>query len=284
MTVYPNVFTEADLSSVRFQRSHWRLFQTQLVLLVLAAILGNFTIGSSPDWSGVGLLVCFFGSLSARVAQLTLNPEGNWYSARAAAESIKTLVWRYSMRIAPFDGQDCDSVFSVRLVEVLRDSNADIGVSSGTTFDSPITQQMRERRALTLPERMAVYRNERIVDQATWYRRKAALFQTYSRRLDLGALLLQAAGVVLGVLRSISVLSVDIVGLCGAVAGSIIGWQQARNYKTLSTAYALAARELEAVEAKALNAAGDELTWATFVADAEEAISREHTMWRASRS
>jgi hypothetical protein len=50
----------------------------------------------------------------------------------------------------------------------------------------------------------------------------------------------------------------------------------------LSTASGVTSQELAAV-ASELEALTDERLWAQFVAEAEEAISREHTLWRASR-
>jgi hypothetical protein len=281
---YPALFAEADNASIRFQALHWRLFRTQLILLGLAAVLGNFTLGDKPDWSGVGLLVCFFGSLTGRVWQLASSPERRWYQSRAAAESLKTLAWRFAMRVPPFDGVEADVRYSERLQEVVKESGAVLSPVVGPAAERAITKEMIALSSSSLAERALAYRSGRIEDQADWYRRKSALLSTRSRRIDAVVIGLQALGVIFGVLRATSTLSIDAVGLFGAAAGSLVGWQQARSFETLSTAYGVAARELEAIHLRVPSASTDELSWSRFVADAEEAISREHTLWRASRS
>ena len=58
-------------------------------------------------------------------------------------------------------------------------------------------------------------------------------------------------------------------------------WLATRRHSSQATGYSLAARELVLVRGKLLDA--DEGSWAEAVAEAEEAISREHQMWLASR-
>jgi hypothetical protein len=68
-------------------------------------------------------------------------------------------------------------------------------------------------------------------------------------------------------------------GAAALAAGS--AWFAVRQYETLGRAYVFAATELSVIHQRLLLAGED--SWAQEVADAEEAISREHTMWRASR-
>jgi hypothetical protein len=50
----------------------------------------------------------------------------------------------------------------------------------------------------------------------------------------------------------------------------------------LAEAYAVTAHELAAIESR-INEPTTEAGWASFVDDAESAISREHVLWRARR-
>ncbi|MEU1012302.1 hypothetical protein [Streptomyces sp. NPDC005890] len=67
----------------------------------------------------------------------------------------------------------------------------------------------------------------------------------------------------------------------GGRPGAGVAWFAVRQYETLGRAYTFAATELSIIHGRLSQA--DEDGWAQEEADAEEAISREHTMWRASR-
>lgn len=56
-----------------------------------------------------------------------------------------------------------------------------------------------------------------------------------------------------------------------------------KQHESLATAYALASSELRSI-ADLLHGVEKEEEWAKFIDEAEGAISREHTMWRAARS
>jgi hypothetical protein len=74
----------------------------------------------------------------------------------------------------------------------------------------------------------------------------------------------------------------DLLGIHGAVGVAASAWSQARQHSNLATAYSVTALELGSVLDE-LDALRDESDWSKFVGESEEAISREHTLWRASR-
>ena len=55
-----------------------------------------------------------------------------------------------------------------------------------------------------------------------------------------------------------------------------------KQHRNLATAYSIASQELAEVATEFVTVKGEE-HWAAFVSQAEGAISREHTLWRASR-
>jgi hypothetical protein len=59
-------------------------------------------------------------------------------------------------------------------------------------------------------------------------------------------------------------------------------WVQTKDYSTLAEAYAITEQEVALVAVR-LGQVTSEEAWAQFVLEAESAISREHTMWRARR-
>jgi hypothetical protein len=67
-----------------------------------------------------------------------------------------------------------------------------------------------------------------------------------------------------------------------SIAAVLVGWREVKQYGQLGHAYSLAAQELGLVEVRAAHVVTDD-DLAAFVADAEQAISREHTMWAARR-
>jgi hypothetical protein len=66
------------------------------------------------------------------------------------------------------------------------------------------------------------------------------------------------------------------------MVAAMTAWLQTKQHRTLATAYAITALELASVRTRIAHQA-TEADWATFVSDAEEAFSREHTLWKASR-
>jgi len=109
----PPLFQAADKSSLRAQSQFVQATRIRLFALLGAALFGLFTwrYGSSPvDWSGV-LAASLFGiALIVEAFLYEVKPERTWYEGRAAAESVKTLSWRYAIGGEPFNVRvDTDS-------------------------------------------------------------------------------------------------------------------------------------------------------------------------------
>ena len=82
-------------------------------------------------------------------------------------------------------------------------------------------------------------------------------------------------------MRIANVLTFDALWIIAAVAAGIASWAQTRQYGQTQRAYGIAAQELATIKAEAALTTEDD--WPRFVAEAEEAISREHVLCRASR-
>ncbi len=141
---------------------------------------------------------------------------------------------------------------------------------------------MLDARHSNLADRKAVYLQDRIGAQRDWYARKARSNLKFSRLWMAAMLALEAAGVVGGVLKATGVVNVDLLGLVGAVVAAVVAWSEMRQYSMLSSAYSVAAQELSDIATRGARPMTED-EWADFAANAEEAISREHTMWAASR-
>lgn len=70
--------------------------------------------------------------------------------------------------------------------------------------------------------------------------------------------------------------------MLAAAAVAVLSWMQVKRFQELSTSYNLAAHEIGIIKGELQNI-NDEPHFATFVGDAENAFSREHTQWQARR-
>jgi hypothetical protein len=158
-------------------------------------------------------------------------------------------------------------------------------VSERIIFRSPhpvITPRMDELRQRPFADRRLVYIEGRTLDQSRWYSRKACANR---RRANIWRFLLVAAEVAavsLAVGRVSGAWDVDLAGLLAAVIGAGTAWVAVKQFSPLASAYSVATKEL-ALQATKLGAVSEE-HWPLVAADAEEAISREHTTWIASRT
>src|SRR5512133_3459973 len=97
---FPALFRSADRESQRAQRSYLTSLRVRLGSLVLAAFGGALTLTTAGGFQvGGGLaFLAFACALGAELFLATTSPLTTWYEGRAAAESAKTLAWRYMVR------------------------------------------------------------------------------------------------------------------------------------------------------------------------------------------
>ena len=291
---YSSAFGMADETAGWGQRVHLRLTRLELGLLVLAAASGFFHVVVGPhriDLGGVAAVVLFTLTLVLRAYRMSVRPAIVWQDGRAAAESIKTLCWRYAVcgRLFPagLDGTRADRLFIERLRDTLDGIRGLQLVQPADAAHEEITPWMRELRAAPLDERRDVYEKARVEDQQRWYAGRTELNRRELQRWNLVVLGLEVLGVVAGSLKAFGLLDLswssgDLLGVAATLGAAAAAWVQTRQYATLASAYAIANEELSAIRAL-IGHAHDERRWAEFVDSAETAISREHTMWRASR-
>ena len=146
-----------------------------------------------------------------------------------------------------------------------------------------ITETMRRLRSEGVPVRLAAYLSGRIRDQRKWYSGKATL----NRRAQIGwfccVVVAQAAALAAAIWSVSYAESIpNLTGVLSSAAAACIAWMQVKRQRELAQAYALAAHELGLIQEKARNVS-TVAELAAFVADSENAISREHTMWVARR-
>lgn len=288
-SVLPDAFNVADSLSLRAQRRTLLGTSSRLLLTVVAALalalapLWHHELLSREEGEILALVAAglFLAALVVESWLLRRRPERDWYDGRAVAESAKTLTWRYAVGGLPYPvGQDAaDS-----LDRDMRSLATDVPQLEAAVSAAPASVPwMGQLRSSGLDERRTTYLKERIGDQAQWYQRKSVYNTVRARWWTVALIVLEALGVLLALMKGLALIEIDLASLASALIGCGAAWLAVKQHESVGTAYLLAGRELDAVRRR-LERVDDEAQWAVEVADAEEAISREHTMWRASRS
>jgi hypothetical protein len=280
---FPALYRAADKSSLRGQQTYLRIIRAQLVLLVIAAAFGAIPWKNGRyDLAAVVSTIAFALAFVAEVWVSADRPERTWYEGRAVAESVKTLTWRFAVAGQPFPRTEPHpkDLFLKRLGEVAKDIRGDWVVTDGDY--SQLSVVVTAIRAKPLPQRRALYLSGRIQDQIKWYGRKSTWNKRRAGFWSVGLAFLTFLGFAAGGLKSAGIITVDVLGLFAAVIAAGGSWLQLKQHRNLVSAYAVTLQELSLIASSAPEGS-DEDEWTAFVANAEEAISREHTLWRASR-
>ena len=280
----PGVWTTADDESGRGQLWTLRLTWMKVGAGVVAAFGGVFSwsIGK-VDVAAWLVLLGFLVALVSELVSWVAQPERRWYEGRAVAESAKTLAWRYSVGADPFpiemSRSEAERKFRDRMSEVADK------VADRVVFDAEqtvVTPSMESLRASSFKQRRAAYIEHRTRDQQRWYTEKARSNRSYATCWRMVLIVAEVIAVVLATGRVFGGWTVDLAGLLAAVIAAGTAWVAVKQFSPLASAYSIATKEL-GVQASRLETVA-EADWPLVAADAEEAISREHTTWLASRT
>lgn len=286
---FPAYYKNAEKAAADGQRQYMGAVRLRLGFLILAAVGGAISVtaeGNDPfAWLAFG---AFLASLGCELYLYAASPEKLWFEGRAAAESTKTLAWRYAVGATPFPLAEASGGAALDPEEVLRRQIQAVSaeltrvVATSTSFPAThITAGMRSTRKFDFSTRVSLYESERIDDQIQWYSTSAEKNAKRQNLFLLLTIVFEVAGVVGAVLRVTGTVDLDALGILAAVVSGLASWSQTRQYGSLSTSYSIAAHELSSIKS-AVQQQGP-AQWANFVGEAEEAISREHTLWLASR-
>ncbi len=280
----PGFFRESDAASLSGQRRYLLWSRTRLIGAVAAAVGGAFTfmVGGANLW-GVLAMIGFAAALLAEIVIMQSQPERDWYSGRALAESAKTLAWRYAVGADPFPASlsraEARAVMRRRLDAVVERARDRVAIAA---TDATTTSAMDELRAASFAERKRAYVDGRTRSQQTWYARKAHVNRSRTRLWQAVLVGGEIVALVLATGRAFGDWEIDWSGILAAAIGSAAAWVSIKQFSTLASAYSVTATELGLQVSRLEDAGEDE--WSDTVADAEEAISREHTLWLASRT
>jgi len=282
---YPGLYQETDEISIKAQSTYLRTIATYLLLLIVAAVL-SLLMGTSTVIAIFAALI-FIATLFLSVFLVVKRYDKTWYNARAVAESVKTVTWRYMMHAEPYQDANAEVAkheFINNLKEILEQNKQLAQVFTGEkAATGAISQEMAKIRALEQGERISLYITDRIDDQRLWYAKKA---KDSKRKALFWFILICAAQA--GALICVSVriakptwnyLPVDIFIV---FAGVSLTWMQTKKFQDTAAAYSLTAHEISLMRSQMSDDMNED-DFSDFVNDAENAFSREHTQWQARR-
>lgn len=280
----PGLFQAADQAAVGGQRSYLRSYGLRLVLAVVAAVCAALSLrvgAHRTDLAAIGTALAFVCILTLDIGLLSARPNRTWHEGRALAEAAKTLAWKYAICGAPFDHALTESAADARLIERtwhLQHSFPEVHLEP--TTGATITDRMRELRGSAFAQRKQAYLEHRIYDQQRWYAAKSKTHRRRGNQLRTVALILEIAGISAALAKAFNTIDFDLAGVVAAAIAGIAAWSSARQDERVAAAYATTSNELALIAETIRNAGEDD--WADAIADAEEAINREHALWRAS--
>ena len=277
---YPSLYNSANSGANSVQKLFFRMLIGYLSCLIFSTAL-SFFHGNNRIYSSIQVFILLVG-LGFSIYLATKKPQRIWYCARALAESIKTVTWRYMMRAKPFDQDDTSSKkeFSAYLRQILNTNKEVCGhvINNINTFDQ-ITEKMLKNRSLAFVERKKIYEVQRIKEQHEWYKKKSSATKNLERVWFFCLITANLLAIIFALCKVIWPQSeywpIDIFV---TIAGAIMTWLQTKKYQELATSYALTAHEISLLHSEIPN---EECEFSCFVNNSESAFSREHTQWKA---
>jgi hypothetical protein len=281
---FPALYRSADELSSKAQRQFFFALRGQLILLVVAASLSVFNV---PHWSvAVAQALVLLAALASSIFLFAKRPDRQWYAARAVAESIKTITWRFVSQAEPFESDDhitMSQAFGQKLRAIVDQNREVAQFFTEHLAGQQITERMAAMRASSLDQRKAVYAGTRVQEQLAWYAKKAATNRAASERFFLLLIAVNGIAVLCAMLRiQFPCAPYWPTDIFVAIAGALLTWIQAKKFGELAASYALAAHEIGLIAHQAVLPATPR-AFSLFVSDAENAFSREHTQWVARK-
>ncbi len=287
---YPALFLAADRASTEAQRKYVGFMRAALALLVVGAGVGavspaiDFARPAFAITSAI-LLAC---SLILTTYLKTEKFDQLWYGGRAVAESAKSMAWRYMTGAEPYSidlpAAEADRMFIAELQSIMRERKQLAFGFGGEFAERPqISESMRGLRSATVEERKSTYLALRISDQRRWYGNQAERNRSAENRY----FNLIIVGQLFAFIAAIALVrwpdsKIRLTGVFTSLASALIAWVQLKQHKELAQSYSVAEVELGFIQEQAQHVA-DDRELSDFVGDAENAISREHTLWIARR-
>ena len=286
----PGMFILADQESAKSQNIFLWCVAIDLTLIVASSIIGAFSFSSDTEKSTLAFISAGIMSISIFFTFYirTRKFEQSWYDGRAVAESIKTRAWRFMTCSEPYTENISEADAICLFLKTMEEVKQERKIFCASLIDEEnlvpqISEKMLAVRRLPLIERKYIYFSQRIENHRKWYgsksraNKKSAVFWFNAVTLSQVAAVLSS----LALIRWPD-FPVNISTLFAAAAAAFIAWLQLKRNQELSNSYGLAAQELGLIVEQSINII-EPSKLSDFILDAENAISREHTLWVARR-
>ncbi|OXM84578.1 DUF4231 domain-containing protein [Paenibacillus rigui] len=285
---FPSAFEMADYSSIEAQNKYLQLSKIDLIIMPISAFLGAFSFLSDNYKIFFSVLAAILIAISIiikfiiRIRQY----EKIWFGCRAVAESIKTISWKYMMSADPFTSSiESSKKELISSLQNILTSNKSIISHMLITNESnqSIPDTMTNVKLLDLNKRKSLYIENRVSNQLEWYQKKAENNKTLEERWFYCTIFLQVVALTLAIIFANNpTIPLNLTGFFVTLSTTTLAWIKLKQYQELSQAYSVTAAEISLILQKSEFINSDE-TLSNYVADAENAFSREHTLWIARR-
>jgi hypothetical protein len=233
--------------------------------------------------------------------------ERTWCRSRAAAEQIRSLAWYYMMGVDPREGlmeRDGDvararAEFGAEVGAIKSDWMQAVPLDHRPDAEvSEITSEMEAVRALACGEKLQVYLESRVRQQAEWFERRAhdyagkrRLFTWLTGFFEAGAALFALLLVldVYGLFRmpvSLPIAWTVFLSPCLAAAAVTLAWMTYKRYSELHSSYAASSEKLRLLTQDFMELAAsafDPPRWAQLVKRCEDLLTWENRIWFVRR-
>lgn len=287
---YTSLHLAANEASQRAQKYYINIVAIDLIGMIVASTFAAYNYQLIQSKQSLYIISCFcmLLSLILTIVLLSKKYEDIWYQGRALAESCKTLTWRFMMQSELFehtlDKDEAKAKFVNRIKELSQEFVELNKVLNTSLINKPIvTSHMIDVRCLSLLDRKKYYIVNRIEDQKNWYSDKATLnVDKYNLWFAIIILsqILSLSSVIFLIIKPES--NWNLIGLLTTISSASLSWLQLKKHQELKQAYTTATQELNSISSLS-DSIINENDFSRFVLDAENAISREHTLWLAQR-
>lgn len=287
---FPGLYQAADSASIESQKYYKNILGFDLATMVISAALAVYNYEQLNPKEIIYIIsgVFLITGLILTIIVKTKKYEDIWYQGRALAESCKTLTWRYITCSESFERKLEDHIVNRIFIERVREFSSEFeklneSINAKIAVLPVITDKMKNIRKKGLKERKEFYIKNRIEDQKKWYAQKAQLNKDRYNQWFLVVIISQALSIIaIAFLINNPDSNWNFVGLFTTISGCAISWLQLKQHQELKQAYTTAAQELNFILAETSTIRNEE-ELSKFVLDAENAISREHTLWIAQK-
>jgi hypothetical protein len=282
---YPAIYREADNISNKTQRYYLIILRLFLCMLVVSSLL--FTYLNSYIVLKIINAVISLAIIIFSFIFRFYNFQGIWYTARAVAESIKTISWRYAIKAEPYNISDnVAKILFLKTIKDILDMNHDFKkyIEANYGDEQSIPNNMIDIRQLPLKERLDFYYKYRIIEQRDWYIIKSKFNKRQSNLFSCALIIIPFILFVTILISFINLYNNFIfpISILLSLISVIFTWIQTKKYRELEKSYALASHEINFFATQKDDIKSED-AFSQYVLDSENAFSREHTQWVARK-